>query len=286
LFKGRQERVALFGGSFDPPHIGHQSIVQEALKIEDIERVIVIPTFLNPFKTHSFSTPQQRLEMSRAIFSTEERVEVSDFEIQQGQPTKTATTLRHFQHCYEVRYLIIGADNLNNIHQWHEFRWLNEQITWLIATRAGYQVDTSKLRAFQILDVNVDISSTQLRQTNNKGQQNHMNLNERIDRIVTLLDTKKAEEIEVFDLEAVEYIAKRVILANSLGGKHAAALADHLKNELKPLGEEFLHIDDSEDWVVIDMGDILIHIMSTTYRQKYSLEEFLTELSHKRSEEE
>ncbi len=286
MFKGSKERVALFGGSFDPPHIGHKSVVQEALKVLEIEKVIVIPAYLNPFKRDSFFTPQQRLTMTQEIFATDKQVVVEAFEIQQGESTKTATTLNHFQKRYDVRYLIIGADNLNNIEQWYRFEWLNNQITWAIATRAGYQTDTSKLRSFKILEVAVDISSTEIRKTNNKGKPNHMKLDERVDRIVNLLDTKKAEEIEVFDLEAVEYIAKRVILANSLGGKHSASLADHLKNELKPLGEKFLHIDDSEDWVVIDMGDILIHIMTPTYRQKYSLEEFLTELSHRKSEEE
>jgi len=285
LFKDKQESVALFGGSFDPPHIGHKSVVQQALLLEDIQRVILVPTFLNPFKKRSFASPQERLAMTRKLFEGDPRVSVSDFEVQQNQPTKTATTLKYFQSLYDVRYLIIGADNLNGIDRWYNFEWLNQEITWLIATRNGYPLKTSQLRSFKILEVNVDISSTAIRKQQTKGQKNRMNLDERIERIVTLLDTKKAEDIEVFDLEKVEYIAKRVVLANSLGGKHAAALADHLKTELKPLGEEFLHIDDTEDWVVIDMGDILIHIMSTTYRQKYSLEEFLTELSNKKEDE-
>ncbi|NOZ89823.1 MAG: ribosome silencing factor [Epsilonproteobacteria bacterium] len=112
-----------------------------------------------------------------------------------------------------------------------------------------------------------------------------MNLDDRVERIIKELDEKKAEELEVFNLEDVEYIAKRVVLANALSGKHTVALADHLKEKLKPLGEEFLHIDDSEDWVVIDMGDILIHIMSSQIRQTYSLEEFLTEIGNKKHEE-
>jgi len=105
-----------------------------------------------------------------------------------------------------------------------------------------------------------------------------MTLQQRIDTIVTLLDTKKAEEIEVFDLADTDYIAKAVVLANSLGGKHTTALLDHLKNDLKPQGEEFLHTDETDDWVVADLGDIIIHIMTPAYRQRYSLEEFLGEL--------
>jgi ribosome silencing factor RsfS/YbeB/iojap len=106
-----------------------------------------------------------------------------------------------------------------------------------------------------------------------------MNMDDRIERIVTFLDSKKAEEIEVFNLEEIDYMAKRVVIANSLGGKHSLSLAEQLKKELKPLGESFLHIDESEDWVVIDLGDILIHVMTSDARQTYSLEEFLSELS-------
>ncbi len=109
-----------------------------------------------------------------------------------------------------------------------------------------------------------------------------MTLNERVEKIVDELDEKKGEEIEVFDLDKVDYIAKRVVLVNSLGGKHSISLSAHLKDKLRPLGEEFLHIDESEDWVVIDMGDILVHIMSPEYRQKYSLEEFLTEITNRK----
>ena len=105
-----------------------------------------------------------------------------------------------------------------------------------------------------------------------------MTLQKRIDAIVNILDTKKAEEIEVFDLGDTDYIARAVVLANSLGGKHTLALLDHLKETLKPQGEAFLHTDETDDWVVADLGDIIIHIMTPAYRQRYSLEEFLDEL--------
>jgi ribosome silencing factor RsfS/YbeB/iojap len=106
-----------------------------------------------------------------------------------------------------------------------------------------------------------------------------MNIDDRVERIVAFLDSKKAEEIEVFNLDEVDYIAKRVVIANAISSKHALALAEQLKKELKPKGEDFLHIDESEDWVVSDLGDMLIHIMTSEARQMYSLEEFLSELS-------
>jgi len=108
-----------------------------------------------------------------------------------------------------------------------------------------------------------------------------MTIDERIENIVKILDEKKAEEIEVFNLEEADYIAKYVVIANSLNGKHTIALFEHLKKDLKPLGETFLATDISDDWIVADLGDILIHIMIPEYRQRYSLEQFLNELVEK-----
>lgn len=105
-----------------------------------------------------------------------------------------------------------------------------------------------------------------------------MTLDQRIENIVAVLDDKKAEEIEVFNLDEADYLAKRVVIANSLNGKHTQALFEHLKRELKPKGEEFLATDVTDEWTVADLGDILIHIMIPEYRQRYSLEQFLNEL--------
>ena len=112
-----------------------------------------------------------------------------------------------------------------------------------------------------------------------------MNMEERINTIVNLLDEKKAEEIEVFNLDDADYIAGRVVIANSLNLKHTQALFDQLKEALKPKGEQFLHADMSDEWVVADLGDILIHIMIPEYRQRYSLETFLSELVEKQKKE-
>jgi len=105
-----------------------------------------------------------------------------------------------------------------------------------------------------------------------------MSINARAEKIIQFLDEKKAEEIELFNLEDSDYIAKAVILANSLGGKHTLALYDNLRVELKKFGEKLLGADESDDWVVVDLGDIIIHIMTPQYRMRYSIEEFLNDL--------
>ena len=110
------------------------------------------------------------------------------------------------------------------------------------------------------------------------------NTSRRIERIVDELDRKKAEDIQVFDLRDREYLTDYVILATTLGDKHTLALLDHLRESLKPEGEKFVAVDEGEQWTVIDLGDIMIHLMVPEYRAKYNLEEFLDSLG-KRGEE-
>ena len=111
-----------------------------------------------------------------------------------------------------------------------------------------------------------------------------MTREETIDEIVKVLDSKKAEDIEVIDLEGVDYIAKEVVVASSIGGKHTQALFDYLKTELKPQGVKFFGSDESDDWIVIDLGEIMIHLMTPAYRQKYSIEELLSQMKKENKE--
>lgn len=285
--------VAIFGGSFDPPHKGHQLIVENAIKTLEIDHLLVVPAYLNPFKSFSLASATQRLAWCHTLFNDLEKVIVSDYEIKEGKSTTTEQTVKHFNTVYDVKYLIIGSDNLSTLTKWHHFSWLNETITWVIITREGYPLQVDGLRNWEVLKVAAPMSSTQIRNKQDlhyvdkkiqKSVQivlegnNLMTIEERVENIVHILDDKKAEEIEVFNLEDADYIAKRVVIANSLNGKHTLALFDHLKKGLKEHGDAILASDTSDDWVVADLGDVLIHIMIPEYRQRYSLEQFLNEL--------
>ncbi len=108
-------------------------------------------------------------------------------------------------------------------------------------------------------------------------------MNPRIEKISAILDQNKAEAIEVFDLREGDYFADYVVIASSLGERHTLALLDHLKKGLKP-DEQFLYVDESGDWVAIDLGDILVHILTPQYRVKYDLESFLSEITARKKQ--
>jgi len=164
MLKTTKPIIALFGGSFDPPHIGHIGIVESALRELTIDKLLIAPAYLNPFKSSSMANPAIRLEWIKKIFQEYDRVKVSDFEINQHKSTTTFETITHLSKAYEVKYLIIGADNLSKITAWSNFEWLNNNLIWVIANRKGYNIETTYLNNFIILEVSIDdISSTELR---------------------------------------------------------------------------------------------------------------------------
>lgn len=100
-------------------------------------------------------------------------------------------------------------------------------------------------------------------------------IEKRIQTILSLLEDKKGENIEVIDLRDRDYITDFVIIVTALAGKHSLALLDELKT-LKKQGEVFVATEEeSQDWIIADLGDIMIHIFTPLHRQKFNLEEVL-----------
>lgn len=152
--------IALYGGSFDPPHLGHVTVVNEALKMLDIDKVIVVPAFVNPFKAGTHAPADLRLAWLKSIFKANTRVEVSDFEIRQQKAVRSIDTVKHFGALYEKIYFIIGADNLATLKKWHRYEELNALVTWVVATRDEIEIKPN----FMQLRVEQKISSSALRE--------------------------------------------------------------------------------------------------------------------------
>ncbi|MEA3419966.1 MAG: nicotinate (nicotinamide) nucleotide adenylyltransferase [Campylobacterota bacterium] len=158
-------KVAIFGGSFDPPHKGHQAVVEKALKELNIDKLIILPAFLNPFKESTLASPEERLAWCHQLFGDISGVEVSDHEIRSGRPVYTSESLRYFQKTYDVAYLIIGTDNLASITKWHEFNRINNDIIWVIADRKEHPLHTEMLQNWVPLKVDAPVSSTEIRES-------------------------------------------------------------------------------------------------------------------------
>ena len=158
--------IAIFGGSFDPPHIGHDEIVKAALNALDIDKLIIIPTFCSPFKDSFCATPALRLKWCKRLWARNSRIYISDFEIKKAEPTASITSVRHFKKLLNPSkiYLIIGADCIESLHLWREFEILDKMVEFVIATRKDFLIKDS-FKALKKLEINANISSSFIRQS-------------------------------------------------------------------------------------------------------------------------
>ncbi|MBN2964693.1 nicotinate (nicotinamide) nucleotide adenylyltransferase [Sulfurospirillum sp. T05] len=285
-------KLAIFGGSFDPPHTGHEAIITAALKHLTPDLLVVVPTWLNPFKTAVSAPANLRLAWVHKAWGHLPHVEICPFEVEQARAVPSIETVKHLCSTYQPShiFLIIGEDNLASLGTWNSFQELSRLVEFVVATRGG-KLKTSLKK----LSINVTISSSKLREHLDASKlpkpivvdvlnyyHTRKPMKERIERIVALLDDKKAENIQVFDMHGKEYFVEQVVIATTLGERHGASLLDELREVLKPLGEEFLHVDPASEWVVVDLGDILVHLMTPAYRARYNLEEFLSDFERQK----
>ncbi len=151
--------IALFGGSFDPPHKGHEAIVKELLALKYINKVVVMPTYLNPFKSNSFAPSTMRLKWLKNIFALFKNVEISSFEVDLEKKVPSIQSVQYLLKSYKKVYLVIGADNLTSLSKWTDYDELNKLVTFIVASRDNIEVPNTFLK----LHVEEDISSTDLR---------------------------------------------------------------------------------------------------------------------------
>lgn len=164
-------KIALFGGSFDPPHLGHDKIVKKALKVLNLDKLIVMPTFINPFKNGFFAPPTLRLNWCKKLWQNLDNVLISDYEILQNHPVSTIQSVKFLYSKFEIDkfYLIIGEDNLKDLNKWHKFDELCSLVEFVVASRNEDEIKNLKqILPLKKLDINVNISSTEFRQNLNK----------------------------------------------------------------------------------------------------------------------
>lgn len=114
-------RVGIFGGTFDPIHHGHLITAQSVKEIRQLDKIIFMPAYISPHKQHAkASSAQHRLNMLKIALDEIPFFECSDYEIKQQTISYTIDTLREFKKYFDEIDLIIGYDNIFQLHTWKE----------------------------------------------------------------------------------------------------------------------------------------------------------------------
>ena len=163
------DRIALFGGSFDPVHLGHLELAKAALTKEKLDQVIFIPCWQSPFKGKTIASGEQRLTMLRLAIDELELnwAEVSDFEILRPEPSFSWQTVEHFREAVDDAewYWILGTDQWNAIEKWAEPEKLRSWLRFIVATRGGQEVEPRKGWNNLAIEFEHPASATRIRET-------------------------------------------------------------------------------------------------------------------------
>lgn len=160
-------KVGILGGTFNPVHIGHLILAEEAREKLGLDKVIFVPTFLPPHKDNSDIAPAvERLSMIKLAIKTNKCFMVSDAEIKRNGRSYTIDTIKEFKKKFsaDALYFIIGSDLLKYLDEWKDLNEIIKLVRFIVATRPGFPlekipsyIDTLPIRA-------VDISAFEIRQ--------------------------------------------------------------------------------------------------------------------------
>lgn len=146
-------RLGLFGGSFNPVHLGHLVVAQDAMELFELSRVLFIPCARPPHKPATeLASAEHRLAMLEAALEGDWRFEACDIELRRGGTSWSIETARELRRLYPSAELvfIIGADSLPELHLWREVDALLALCRFVTVVRPG-----TDLEALNRLDLNL-----------------------------------------------------------------------------------------------------------------------------------
>ncbi len=142
-------RIGIFGGSFNPPHLGHKRLAESMLSCAQLDKILIVPAATPPHKdADGLVSEADRLSMCNLLFDGE-AFEVSSIELNRGGKSYTVHTVRELKVLYpdDQLFLIIGSDMLLSFHKWFRFEEILENVTLCVATREN-EISLDKLRDY------------------------------------------------------------------------------------------------------------------------------------------
>lgn len=114
-------KVGVYGGTFDPIHIGHLITAQSVREIRELDKVIFVPAFLSPHKLDiKASAPEHRINMLKLAIKNIDFFDITEFEINQHGISYTIDTLKELKKYYDELELVIGYDNIFKFYTWKD----------------------------------------------------------------------------------------------------------------------------------------------------------------------
>lgn len=168
-------KIGIYGGSFNPPHLGHAFMVLATLATKDLDDIWVLPCADHPFKS-DLAPFQDRMKMCRQTFGHFFSVHVLGIEQHMPKPSYTAQTLKGLkEYCPDLDlHYIIGSDLAEEIPSWEHAENLSDLASFIIVPRQGHPLNDApeELGSYSKVELGFDLpelSSTHLKRLMNRG---------------------------------------------------------------------------------------------------------------------
>lgn len=163
-------KICLFGGTFDPPHIGHLLIAQTICEVENFDKILFIPAYQPPHKMY-ISSITHRLNMLKIAIANNPNFELCDIEIKRGGISYSIDTIHHIKDQYKLQkpdlYYLMGSDSLGDFHTWKQAKEILETCQVIVAVRPRFKpsdIQPWVLKKIQFANIpRFEISSTTIR---------------------------------------------------------------------------------------------------------------------------
>jgi len=163
------ESIGLFGGSFDPVHLGHLLVAQAAREELQLARLFFIPAAQSPFKPSTVPVPaEQRLRLLRLALAGQSNCEIDGQELQRGGVSFTIDTVRDYVHRFggAKLFYLIGADHVPQLPKWREVDELAGLVEFVVIPRPGQSAAPlpRPFRGRALAGYPLGVSSSQIRE--------------------------------------------------------------------------------------------------------------------------
>jgi|GEM_PF-2151652 len=140
-------KILIYGGSFNPVHLGHVSIVKEAMKLYDFDKILIIPNAAGFFKDNTdVASIKHRLKMLQLAFKDIDNVSILDIEINQKEAVYTYNTIELLKDLYRGDfYYLIGSDQALQLDKWYRINDLKQEVNFIVAARDEDDIKDSDL---------------------------------------------------------------------------------------------------------------------------------------------
>lgn len=165
-------RIGLMGGTFDPPHLGHLLIAEQAREQLELDEVWFLPAAIPPHKS-GFSPAEHRIEMTRRAIADKPGFKLDLVEFERDEPSYTVETMKSLKERYpnDTFYFLIGADSLEALESWYDYETLIRLVTFGAVARPGSRYRIPQRADVQTIDMpQLEISSTDIRERAKRGK--------------------------------------------------------------------------------------------------------------------